>query len=135
MAPLIEQGRVLVVDDVEANRILARAYLELLAWTVDESVSALATLDYLRHRTPEYILLDIRMPHIDGIALAAMIRRKCPVGTVKLVAYTAHALDEEVAHIRASGFDDVLIKPVSLADITHIFGARIQETLAWENLL
>jgi CheY-like chemotaxis protein len=132
MAPPLEPGRVLVVDDMQPNRLLARAYLEILGWTVDECASALTTLTYLGRCTPDYILLDIRMPDIDGIALAALIRQKCPVGTVKLIAYTALAQAEEVARIRASGFDGVLIKPVSLEEMTGMFGSRAHEALLWE---
>lgn len=132
MVPLLEPGSILVVDDMQPNRLLARAYLEILGWTVHECASALSTLGYLRHWIPEYILLDIRMPEIDGIALAAMIRQKCPPGTVKLIAYTALAQTEEVARIRASGFDGVLIKPVSLEEMTGMFGSRAHEVILWE---
>ena len=131
MAPLLESGSILVVDDMQSNRLLARAYLEILGWTVHECASALSTLGYLRHWIPEYILLDIRMPDIDGIALAAMIRQKCPPGAVKLIAYTALAQAEDVARIGASGFDGILIKPVSLEDMTDVFGSRAQEALLW----
>lgn len=122
MSLLIERGRALVVDDAELNRILARAYLEALGWRVDECPEGYSALAYLRTCTPEFILLDIRMPGIDGLELATIIRKTCPVGTVRLVAYTAHAIIEEVAHIRTFGFDAVLIKPVSFADFQEVVG-------------
>lgn len=124
MPTTIEKDKVLVVDDVKVNRILARAYLELLGWKVDECASGQAVLDYARDNTPECILLDIQMPDIDGLEVAKILRQTWPVGMVKIVAYTAHAITEEVAHIRASGFDDLLIKPIILHDVSAIFGAR-----------
>ena len=126
MTQSIEMGRVLIVDDVELNRILARAYLESLGWVVDECVGGYAALAYMRQRIPEVILLDIRMPGLDGIGVAHVVRQTWPVGTVKLVAYTAHAMVEEVQHIWAAGFDEVMIKPVSLADFERLVGVRNQ---------
>lgn len=118
----IEQGRVLIVDDVELNRILARAYLESLGWSVDEAVNGFAALAYLHTRIPEYILLDVRMPGMDGVGVAKTVRQVYPVGTVKIVAYTAHAIPDELMHIRTAGFDEILVKPVSLFDFENVFG-------------
>jgi len=118
----IEQGKVLIVDDVELNRILARAYLESLGWSVDEAVNGFAALAYFRTRMPEYILLDVRMPGMDGVGVAKTVRHAYQVGTVKIVGYTAHAIPGELVHIRDAGFDEVLVKPVSLSDFEEVFG-------------
>ena len=120
---IVEENTVLVVDDVEVNRILARAYLEMLGWKVQECAGGYAALEYLCEKMPECILLDIRMPGINGIEVVGNIRKTCPVGSIKIVAYTAHAIAEEIARIKASGFDDVLIKPVIFEDVRNIFGA------------
>ncbi len=124
MPKLIEKNKVLVVDDVKVNRILARAYLEMLGWKVDECDNGYAALDHVKENLPEYILLDIQMPGIDGIEVTNILRQTWPVGTLKIVAYTAHAITEEVTQIRESGFDDLLIKPVVLHDVLAIFGNR-----------
>lgn len=124
MSKSIEKDKVLVVDDVKVNRVLARAYLEMLGWRVDECDSGHAVLDYVKDNIPECILLDIQMPDIDGIEVARILRQTWPVGMVKVVAYTAHALTEEVSRIRASGFDDLLIKPIVFQDVSTIFGNR-----------
>lgn len=118
----IEQGKVLIVDDVELNRILARAYLESLGWSVDEAVNGFAALAYFRTCMPEYILLDVRMPGMDGVGVAKTVRHAYPVGTVKIVGYTAHAIPGELVHIRTAGFDEILVKPVSLSDFENVFG-------------
>lgn len=118
----IERGRVLIVDDVELNRILARAYLESLGWSVDEAVNGFAALAYFHTRIPEYILLDVRMPGMDGVGVAKIVRQAYPVGTVKIVAYTAHAIQGELMHIRTAEFDEILVKPVSLSDFEKVFG-------------
>lgn len=122
MASSRDIGRALVVDDVAPNRILAHAYLDALGWCVDECADGYSALAYLRRCTPALIILDIRMPGLDGSELAKIIRTTHPAGSVRLVAYTAHAITEEVEHIRAAGFDAVLIKPVSFADFQEVIG-------------
>ncbi len=121
MTKPIESNKVLIVDDLQVNRIVARAYLEMLGWNVDECDGGKSALDYFEKNTPECVLLDIRMPHIDGIQLVKILRQIHPLGTVKIIAYTAHAITEEVDVIRSSGFDAVLIKPVTLKDVALIF--------------
>ena len=121
MTPPVEKGMVLVVDDVEFNRILAHDYLELLGWRVTECAGSFQALNYLCTKTPEYILLDIRMPDIDGVGFAKIVGEIYPANTVKIIAYTAHVLPDELTRIYESGFDDILIKPVSLADMKKIF--------------
>ncbi|MES2976901.1 MAG: response regulator [Pseudomonadota bacterium] len=123
MKPPVDMGLVLIVDDVEVNRILARAYLEMLGWRVDDCEGGRQALEYLEGRTPEWVLLDIRMPGLDGIQLARIIRQSHPMGSMRLAAYTAHAITEEVDHIRSAGFDHVLIKPVSLDDMNAAIGS------------
>ena len=67
-------GLVLVVDDIEGNRILARAYLERIGWQVDEAGGGLEAMEYLKHRIPQAMLIDIRMPDVSGDQLAAFVR-------------------------------------------------------------
>lgn len=115
-----QPGLVLVVDDVEANRVLAHAFLECLGWTVESFADAQSALDFLENTLPEAMLVDVRMPGIQGDVLASMLRRRSHTRALRLVCYTAHAMPDEVGSLRACGFDDVLIKPVQLADMRRV---------------
>lgn len=110
-----------VVDDVEGNRLLAQAYLEHLGWSVRVFSDGQSAFDSLKTEVPEAMLIDIRMPGISGDLLAAMVRTEPDMIGIRLVGYTAHALADEVSTLRASGFDDVLIKPVLMADMARAF--------------
>jgi len=113
---------ILIVDDVHENRELVKIYLEKLGWdtiSCESGEQALAELERIR---PDAILLDIKMPGIDGIALARMIRLSLSNADTKIVGYTAHALKDEIEFILDSGFDEVLIKPVTYKDISDCFG-------------
>ncbi len=113
---------VLVVDDVLENRMLAKAFLERLGWLVLEAASGQAAVDVLKRVHPTHVLLDIKMPGFDGIAVARYIREFMGDRQMKIIGYTAHALKDEVERILHSGFDAVLIKPVTYADLSEQFG-------------
>lgn len=112
-------GLVLVVDDVEGNRILARAYLQRIGWQVDECEGGLEAMEYLKHKIPQAMLIDIRMPDVSGDQLAAFVRSQSALAQVRLVGYTAHCLSDEIARFKTAGFDEVLIKPVLMANMSQ----------------
>lgn len=113
---------VLVVDDVLENRALATVFLQKLGWMVLEAASGRAAVDLLERVRPTHLLLDIKMPGFDGIAVARYVRESMQDGQMKIIGYTAHALKDEVEQILRSGFDAVLIKPITYADISEQFG-------------
>ncbi len=112
-----QPGLVMVVDDIEGNRLLAQAYLQRLGWSVEMFESAESALKFLEHTLPEAMLVDVRMPGFSGDLLATILREQTHTRDLRLVGYTAHAMPDEVKSLQASGFDDVLIKPVLLADM------------------
>lgn len=113
---------ILIVDDVQENRELAAIYLEKLGWKTLSCDSGKQALIELERITPSAILLDIKMPGIDGISLAKTIRRNSHHSSIKIVGYTAHALKDEIEFILNSGFDEILIKPVTYRNLSDCFG-------------
>ncbi|WP_374521510.1 response regulator [Hydrogenophaga sp.] len=115
-------GLVLVVDDIAENRALATAFLRKLGWNVLEAASGLAAVEMLEKVVPSHILLDVRMPGFDGLSVARYVREAMNDHKVRIVGYTAHALPDEIQTFLRSGFDAVLIKPITYADISSEFG-------------
>jgi CheY-like chemotaxis protein len=61
---------------------------------------------------------------MDGISLARAIRQALSNVNTRIIGYTAHALQDEIQHILAAGFDQVLIKPVTYQDMSNCFGTH-----------
>lgn len=116
----ITPGLVVVVDDVEANRELAQATLEMIGWQVRAFSSGPDALAFLEETTPEAMLLDVRMPEMNGERVLELLRARPDTRTLRVVAYTAHALPDEIAGFMAAGFDEVLIKPARVADMRRV---------------
>jgi CheY-like chemotaxis protein len=103
---------ILIVEDNEDNLtmldylIRAHGYATLLARDGADGVR-IATL-----QRPELILLDIRMPGMDGYDVAAAIRRTPGLEQTWIIAVTASVMDSDLDAITAAGFDGYVGKPI-----------------------
>ena len=106
--------KALVVDDNDINRTLAMRLLAKTGWAVDEVECGEDALAYLTGTSVALVLLDVSMPTISGPEICRLIRERGLGGTgVKVVAYTAHAMPDEIQGFLEGGFDSVLLKPLS----------------------
>jgi DNA-binding NarL/FixJ family response regulator len=101
--------RVLIVDDNSMFRGQLRAFMEDCEMeVVGEGVDGFEAVELATKLVPDVVLLDLRMPGLDGIGAARMIKDRCPhVRVIILSAYEDQALQEEA---RASRVDAYLIK-------------------------
>jgi PAS domain S-box-containing protein len=116
----MESPRVLVVDDHPINRDLLSRQLKLLGLRSDTAENGGDALLKWREGQFALVITDCHMPEMDGYALSRAIRKiegEKKFQRMSIVAWTANALPEEVALCRASGMDDLLIKPVNLTQL------------------
>lgn len=109
--------RILVVDDLSANRLVLSQQLEFLGHQVVAVDSAQAALDAWHNQPFDLLLTDCNMPVMSGYALTRSIRQleqqqQRPASAI--VGCTANALKDERDRCLAAGMDDLLVKPVSL---------------------
>lgn len=105
--------RVLVVDDHPVNRKLATMLLRGAGYHIDEAASGEEALARLSADSFDSVLLDVSMPGLSGSEVCARIRAHASLRRLRVVAYTAHAFEEECNQILAAGFDALVTKPVS----------------------
>ena len=111
--------KALVVDDNDVNRILASRLLGKAGWTVSDVSCGEDALAFLAANPVALVLLDVSMPTMSGQEVCARIRAETLGGAgLKVVAYTAHAMPEEIQEFLGGGFDTVLLKPVSRDRLT-----------------
>ncbi len=103
----------LVVDDIPSNRLIAEAMLKQLGWSVMLAADGREALRVLGTTAMDLVLLDISMPGMSGMEVCQKIRENSALTDLPVIAYTAHAQPEDRRRFIASGFNDVLIKPVS----------------------
>ena len=113
---------VLVVDDHPANRLLPAAILRKQGCCVVEAASGEDALIELARARFDCVLLDISMPGIDGDEVCRRIRADERLCGIRVIAYTAHAMQGDESRIMEAGFDDILIKPISRAGLLEKLG-------------
>jgi two-component system sensor histidine kinase/response regulator len=106
------QPRILVVDDNEQNRALARATLELESYDVDLARSGEEGLRAFVERLPDCVLLDVRMPGMDGFETCRRLRALPGGGDVPIIFLTASRDVDTFDRAQACGADDFVTKPV-----------------------
>ena len=105
-------GRILVVDDLDQNRHLARKMLEGAGYTVDEASDGADAVAAVQATRYELVLMDIQMNHLDGATATKIIRGlDDPAKDVPIVAMTANVLAHDVKSFKAAGMNDHLGKP------------------------
>jgi two-component system cell cycle response regulator DivK len=116
--------RVLVVEDFADNRDLLTEYLTFRGFAVIAAADGESALRSVREHRPDVVLMDLRMPGLDGWQATRRLKADPATATVPVVAVTAHALRPEVESARDAGCDAVVAKPFdisALADALETF--------------
>lgn len=108
-----EPACVMVVDDNQINRALVRDMLEPEGLKVIEASNGRDALEQARSQKPDLVLMDIRMPEMDGFASRAAMNRDPDLSAIPVVALTASVMPSEASRIRGARFHGYLRKPVS----------------------
>jgi CheY-like chemotaxis protein len=118
----------LVVDDNAINRNLVMHMMRRIGWDTVAVDSGERALEVLKEARFELVLLDLRMPTMSGEETCRRIREDLGLRQLRIVAYTAHGMPEERARMLASGFDDLLIKPISFDDVRCVCAKALPVT-------
>ncbi len=107
------RAHVLLAEDNDVNRQVARAMLEAMGCTLDVAVNGREALSRVASGKYDIVLMDCHMPEMDGFTAAREIRTQERNGRIPIIAVTASAMQEERSACLESGMDDVLNKPFS----------------------
>ncbi|MDG2529936.1 response regulator [Caulobacter endophyticus] len=119
--------RILIVDDTPANLILAQAVLDAAGHTTTGVPDGAAGVAAVRDGTFDLVLMDVRMPGMDGLAATRAIRAlPPPAGAVPILAMTADAPPSELKTFRAAGMNGHVAKPIDIQALL----AKVREAAA-----
>ncbi|MBV9747195.1 MAG: PAS domain S-box protein [Acetobacteraceae bacterium] len=120
--------RVLVVDDVAMNRDVAGSFLKAAGHDVTFAEGGAEAVEAARNSAFHVILMDVRMPEIDGLEATRRIRAlAAPRGRVPIIALTAQAFAEQVLECRAAGMDCHLTKPFTQDALLNAVACAVEE--------
>ena len=122
--------RILVAEDNPVNQRVALLLLERLGYRADVVANGAEAALAVHERSYDVVLMDVRMPEVDGIEATRRIRAELPKDQQpRIVALTANAMAEDRTACEAAGMDDFLSKPITAKELERALrGARPNAT-------
>ncbi|CAM2010877.1 ATP-binding protein [Acanthopleuribacter pedis] len=114
-------GRILLVDDHAVNRKLGEVLLEKMGYHFDMAENGLEALHAMDQRRYDLVLMDCRMPKMDGFEATREVRRReGDTRHTRIVALTAGAMEDDRRACVEAGMDDYLTKPIYINKLQEI---------------
>ncbi len=120
---------ILIIDDIDFNRDIAGILLSELGFNVYKASSFNSAKPILENNFPDLILLDIRMPGINGIEAAKIIRSLPSGANVRIIAFTASSKSDKEIYDEFN-FDGIIRKPILRSDLVQM----LKEFIPYENI-
>lgn len=114
----------MIVDDNRDSADSLSELLRLLGCETTVFYDANEALGALRYFAPTIALVDLSMPVMDGHQFAQRIRVDYRDSDLRLVALTGLSQPENMSHSMAAGFDDHIVKPISIQQLSDLLGSR-----------
>ncbi len=121
---------VLVVDDEPALRDLIRQMLELGGYAVAEAQDGEDALNKIEESPPDALILDVMMPHMDGVTLCKIIREDPETAALPVIMLSGKTQQEAIVEGLAAGANQYLCKPVSFDELLESIKAVLSNLTA-----
>jgi two-component system, cell cycle response regulator DivK len=118
---------ILIVDDNENNRKLARDVLEFAGFTTLEAAGGVDGVALAIEHQPHLVLMDIRMPDLSGTEALRLLREDSRTAEIPIVALTSSTMRGDELRFLAEGFDGYLAKPISVREFPDQVRGFIRE--------
>lgn len=133
LAPTQEVPRILVVEDREKNRFLMREILDSVGFEVREAFDGEKAIELWKDWQPNLILMDMKMPVMDGVEATRRIRKLDRLQQPTIIALTASAFEEDRQAILNAGCDDFISKPINRAHLLTSIGEHLALHYLYDN--
>ncbi len=124
----IKNKKILLVEDNEMNRLVARNSLSFYGVDVTEAANGKAAIEILKELSFDLILMDLHMPGMGGLEATVIIRRELGLNT-PIIALTANSIKVELDRCIQVGMNDYLIKPFEENALLTVIHRYIQPVI------
>jgi two-component system cell cycle response regulator DivK len=119
---------ILIVDDNGQNRKLARDVLEFAGFRTLEAEGGGRGVSLAREHRPDLVLMDIRMPDMNGTEALRLLRDDTRTAAIPIVALTSSTMKGDREQFLADGFDGYLQKPISVREFPEQVRSHLRAT-------
>ena len=128
-AKMIEKAEpltVLLVEDTEDNRFMMRRLLEMAGYRVIEAMNGEEAVKLARTESPHLILMDLSLPVIDGLAATRLIRKLPKLGSIPIIAVSAHDTSDFQSEAIDAGCNSYVTKPIDFNELEELIAQLLQ---------
>ena len=129
-----EPIRLLIVDDIEDNRVILGRRFVRRGFRVAEANCGRQALEYIERHEFDAVLLDINMPDMDGMEVLRRTREIRSMDALPVIMCTANHASEDVVHALEAGANDYVTKPVDLSVALARILAQVERKRANDKL-
>jgi CheY-like chemotaxis protein len=112
--------RILLAEDNVTSQKVAKQMLRRLGYRADVVANGIEALQALERQPYDLVLMDLRMPEMDGLQATRIIRQRWPDNGPKIIAITAYALQGDKEKCIDAGMDDYISKPIRMNELAAI---------------
>jgi two-component system, cell cycle response regulator DivK len=116
---------ILIVEDSPLNRKLVETVLSPHGYHLLDAKNGEEAIEVATREHPDLILMDMKMPKLDGYEATRILKSRPDMANVPIVALTAHAMEEERERAIQSGCDGYITKPIN----TRTFPSLVRQYL------
>jgi signal transduction histidine kinase/DNA-binding NarL/FixJ family response regulator len=109
--------KVLIVDDIQSNRLLLNEILSIYGLAVLEATNGKEAINTIRSQSPDIVLMDLRMPVMDGYEAIKILKGDSRLKNIPIIVLTASAMKTNEEEIKKIGSDSYLRKPISRPEL------------------
>ena len=120
MANEVSTRTIMVVEDYDDTRLLLKAGLEGLGYSVLEASNGQEAVDIAGREHIDLILMDLDLPILDGIVATQLIRQQTEKQHVPIVAVTAYPMSYTHVKAFAEGCNEYMAKPIDMSELARL---------------
>jgi signal transduction histidine kinase/DNA-binding NarL/FixJ family response regulator len=128
---IFKTQKVLVVDDIQSNRLLLNEILSIYGLSVLEATNGKEAINTIKSQNPDIVLMDLRMPVMDGYEAIKILKADNKLKNIPVIVLTASAMKISDEDIKKIGSDGYLRKPISRPELL----AELKKYLKYKNIL
>ena len=126
--------RILLAEDNIVNQKVALHVLQSMGYRADVANNGLEALEALHNQSYDVVLMDVQMPHLDGLAATRRICQEwSKPSRPRIIAMTANAMQGDREECLKAGMDDYISKPIRVEELIQALSKCQSKTVGWES--
>ncbi|MES2460341.1 MAG: response regulator [Armatimonadota bacterium] len=118
---------ILVIEDNPVNLELVTDLLEIAGYEILQAMSAEEGIEQARGAQPDLILMDVRLPGMDGLSATRILKSDAATQHIPVIALTAQAMKGDEEEALAAGCDAYLSKPIDTRALPQVIARVLEE--------